>query len=224
MRYAFFGYANEAVVREWSPEELDKVIARPAEFGARMWARLLALLAVQLRSLDLVEESLAEAFAAAVPAGAVAPPREPAAWPLTAARRHAIDRMRREAVARRMQPRLVVDEPVTTDEEIPDERPRLIFTCCHPALDLAARVALTLRCVGGLSTTEIARACLVPEPTMAARITRANKRSPRRPSRIVFPTGVSGPTGSTASSRCCTWFSTRVTARCGRSCAPKRSG
>ena len=88
--------------------------------------------------------------------------------------------MRRDAVAARKLPLLVVDEEVgpvdEQDDAIPDERLRLVFTCCHPALALPARVALTLRCVGGLTTAEIARAFLVPEPTMAARITRAKKK------------------------------------------------
>ncbi|WP_084965313.1 RNA polymerase sigma factor [Thermoactinospora rubra] len=146
------------------------------------WARLLALLTAELRDLDLAEESLQDAFAAAVRAWPPVPANPPA-WLLTAARRRAVDRLRREAVARRRLPLLIIgeeagDEPDGEEPggELPDERLRLIFTCCHPALAMEARVALTLRCVGGLTTRQIARMFLVSEPTMAARITRAKKK------------------------------------------------
>jgi RNA polymerase sigma-70 factor, ECF subfamily len=143
------------------------------------WARLLALLAGQLRSLELAEESLAEAYASALavwPSRGV--PDQPAAWLLTTARNRATDALRREAVLARKLPLLVVPDAVPPREpvHIPDERLRLLFTCCHPALAAESRVALTLRCVGGLSTAEVARAFLVSEPTMAARITRAKKK------------------------------------------------
>jgi RNA polymerase sigma-70 factor (ECF subfamily) len=150
------------------------------------WGRLLALLTRQLRSLDLAEECLADAFAAALTVWAGrGVPAHPDAWLLTAARNRAVDVMRREATLARKLPLLVMDEPAT-DEAAPedgsevstvsDERLRLLFTCCHPALAADARVALTLRCVGGLTTPEVARAFLVSEPTMAARITRAKKK------------------------------------------------
>ncbi len=156
------------------------------------WARLLALLTGQLRSLEVAEESLADAFERAVRHWATdGVPDRPEAWLLTTARNRGVDRLRREKTLARKLPLLVVDaEPAgatgTTDiadlvddaaeGEIPDERLRLLFTCCHPALAMPARVALTLRMVGGLTTAEIARAFLVSEPTMAARITRAKKK------------------------------------------------
>ncbi|GIH80556.1 RNA polymerase sigma factor [Planobispora longispora] len=139
------------------------------------WARLLALLTAELRDLDLAEEALQDAFAAAVAAWSPEPPGNPPAWLLTAARRRALDRLRHGALAARKLPLLIVDDP-DPPSVIPDERLRLIFTCCHPALSMDARVALTLRCVGGLTTREIARMFLVSEATMAARITRAKKK------------------------------------------------
>ncbi|WP_068923525.1 RNA polymerase sigma factor [Planobispora rosea] len=138
------------------------------------WARLLALLTAEVRDLDLAEEALQDAFAAAVSAWPPVPGNPPA-WLLTTARRRALDRLRRGALAARKLPLLIVDDP-EPPSVIPDERLRLIFTCCHPALSMDARVALTLRCVGGLTTREIARMFLVPEATMAARITRAKKK------------------------------------------------
>jgi RNA polymerase sigma-70 factor (ECF subfamily) len=153
------------------------------------WGRLLALLTAQLRSLDLAEECLADAFATALSTwGGRGVPGRPDAWLLTTARNRAIDVLRREATLVRKLPLLLIDEATGppaadgtedgTDEvsTIPDQRLRLLFTCCHPALAPEARVALTLRCVGGLATPEVARAFLVSEPTMAARITRAKKK------------------------------------------------
>jgi len=148
------------------------------------WGRLLALLTAQLRSLDLAEECLADAFATALSAWDTRGlPDRPDAWLLTTARNRAIDVLRRQATLARKLPMLVVDEgdaepDYGTDDvsTIPDQRLRLLFTCCHPALAPDARVALTLRCVGGLTTPEVARAFLVSEPTMAARITRAKKK------------------------------------------------
>ena len=121
-----------------------------------------------------------EAFAAAVERwpreGA---PANPGAWLLTTARNRAIDRIRREQTLRRKTELLAALEPVQTekeDETIPDERLSLIFACCHPALATEAQVALTLRTLGGLTTDEIARAFLVPEPTMAQRLVRAKRK------------------------------------------------
>ncbi|MEU7003366.1 sigma-70 family RNA polymerase sigma factor [Nonomuraea sp. NPDC046570] len=139
----------------------------------RHWARLLALLTSELRDLDLAEESLQDAFTAAVSAWPPVPDNPPA-WLLTTARRRAFDRLRRTAVAARKAPLLIVEEP--DRHEVPDDLLRLIFTCCHPALAPEARVALTLRCVAGLTTRQIARLFLVGEATMAARITRAKKK------------------------------------------------
>jgi len=167
-------------------------VAQAVEQALRnSWGRLLALLARLLGSLDLAEDSLQDAFEAAVTAWQrTGVPDRPEAWLLTAARRRATDRLRRDATLVRKLPLLVVPEsepgPGDLDEDraeegpevttIPDERLRLLFTCCHPALSMEARTALTLRCLGGLTTAEIARAFLVPDATMAARITRAKKK------------------------------------------------
>ncbi|MBO1752898.1 RNA polymerase subunit sigma-24 [Actinotalea sp. BY-33] len=156
------------------------------------WGRTVALLLGQFARPDLVEDAVAEAFASAAqrwPQDGV--PDSPGAWLLTAARRRVVDRLRAEAVHRRKEPLMVVDartraaasasatDPSTgpaEDEHLLDERLRLIFTCCHPALSAEARVALTLRFVIGLDVPEIARLMLVRPTTMAARITRAKKR------------------------------------------------
>ncbi|GAA1000472.1 RNA polymerase sigma factor [Acrocarpospora macrocephala] len=141
------------------------------------WARLLALLTAELRDLDLAEESLQDAFAVAVDRwDRDGEPRNPAAWLLVTARRKAVDRLRRGAVAARRLPLLVVDDGPSSGSDIPDDRLRMAFTCCHPALAMPGRVALTLRYVGGLTTRQIARLFLVTETTMAARITRAKKK------------------------------------------------
>ncbi|MGH3730510.1 MAG: RNA polymerase sigma factor [Micromonosporaceae bacterium] len=146
------------------------------------WGRLLALLTGQLGSLDVAEECLADAFSSALRAWTDGIPERPDAWLFTTARRRGIDLLRRAATLNRKLPLLVTEAAAATcdgsDEvsTIPDERLRLLFICCHPALAIQARVALTLRCVGGLTTPEVARAFLVAEPTMAARITRAKKK------------------------------------------------
>jgi RNA polymerase sigma-70 factor (ECF subfamily) len=193
------------------------------------WGFVLAATARMTRDLDLAEECVQDAFAQALTAWArTGPPERPGAWLTTVARRRAIDVMRREVLFRAKLPLLVDDSfdehPAVAgtgvdagdDAVYPDDRLRLIFTCCHPALSREAQVALTLRLLCGLSTAEVARAFLVSEPTMAARITRAKKkisaaRIPYRvpalaelPQRVdavldvvhlVFTTGHTAPTG-----------------------------
>lgn len=144
------------------------------------WARVVASLTRRFSDLDIAEESAAEAFAIAVerwPADGVPP--NPGAWLTTTANRKAIDRIRREQKRdNKHQEALVLysDDSPTQHSPIDDDRLRLIFTCCHPALSTEARVALTLRMVGGLTVPEIARAFLVPEATMGQRITRAKAK------------------------------------------------
>jgi RNA polymerase sigma-70 factor, ECF subfamily len=144
------------------------------------WGRVLATLIGFLGDFQLAEEAAQEAFAAAAerwPRDGT--PSNPRAWLVTTARNRAIDRLRRDRTLAEKARQLEVPEAVedTVDETaIPDERLELIFTCCHPALALDAQVALTLRTLGGLGTDEIARAFLVPEPTMAKRLVRAKKK------------------------------------------------
>ncbi|OYW11044.1 MAG: RNA polymerase subunit sigma-24, partial [Acidobacteriia bacterium 12-62-4] len=139
------------------------------------WGRLVALLVRQTSDLDIAEEAVQEAFAAALaqwPGDGV--PEYPRAWILQTARHKALDRLRR---AQRMAPLLETPGPEREDpDQIPDERLRLIFTCCHPAIAPEAQIALTLRAVCGLTTPEIARAFLVSESTMAQRLVRAQKK------------------------------------------------
>jgi RNA polymerase sigma-70 factor, ECF subfamily len=145
------------------------------------WGRIVASLIRQVGDFDVAEDAAQEAFAAAVdqwPAAGV--PEAPRAWIIKTARHKAIDRIRRRVnlgekldVYAATESTRVVDEPDYDPDEIPDDRLRLIFTCCHPALSLEAQVALTLRTLGGLETEEIARAFLVPVATMAQRLVRA---------------------------------------------------
>ncbi|WP_028051013.1 RNA polymerase sigma factor [Cellulomonas sp. URHD0024] len=141
------------------------------------WARVVASLARRFGDLDIAEEAAAEAFATAVerwPADGVPP--NPGGWLTTTANRKAIDRIRRENKRddkHREALVLSVVDPPPPVSAIDDDRLRLIFTCCHPALAMEARVALTLRMVGGLTVPEIARGFLVQETTMGQRITRA---------------------------------------------------
>jgi RNA polymerase sigma-70 factor (ECF subfamily) len=130
------------------------------------------------RDLDFAEECVQDAFAQALTTWEVqGVPAKPGAWLTTVAHRRALDLLRREATLRRALPLLVVDdESPNLDHGYPDDRLRLICTCCHPTLALESQVALTLRLVCGLTTAEVARAFLVSEPTMAARITRAKKK------------------------------------------------
>ena len=144
------------------------------------WARVVASLTRRFGDLDIAEEAAAEAFATAVarwPADGVPP--SPGAWLTTTANRKAIDRIRRENKRDDKQKEaqmLSGDDPPEPPGAIEDERLRLIFTCCHPALAMEARVALTLRMVGGLTMPEIARAFLVQETTVGQRITRAKAK------------------------------------------------
>ncbi|MFC5006565.1 RNA polymerase sigma factor [Dactylosporangium cerinum] len=172
------------------------------------------------RDLDLAEECVQDAYVAAMDAWLrQGVPANPGAWLTVAAQRRALNAHKRAATLRSKLPLLVVpdaDEPEPPDE-IPDDRLRLVFTCCHPALAREAQLAITLRLVCGLTTAEIARAFLVSEPTMAARVTRAKKKIaaaaiPYRvppledlPDRLdavltvvhlVFTTGHAAPTGS----------------------------
>jgi len=141
------------------------------------WARVVATLTRRFGDLDIAEEAAAEAFATATarwPADGVPP--NPGAWLTTTANRKAIDRIRRESKRDDKQREAQVsydNDPPEPLNAIDDDRLRLIFTCCHPALAMETRVALTLRMVGGLTMSEIARAFLVPEATMGQRITRA---------------------------------------------------
>jgi RNA polymerase sigma-70 factor, ECF subfamily len=144
------------------------------------WGRVLAGLIGFLGDFDLAEEAAQEAFAAAAERWPrEGTPASPRAWLVTTARNRAIDRIRRDrTLAAKLR---LLDVPDTTEEivdetAIPDERLELVFTCCHPALSLDAQVALTLRTLGGLRTEEIARAFLVPEPTMAKRLVRAKRK------------------------------------------------
>src|SRR5215469_10093753 len=154
-----------------------------------------ATLIAAVRDFELAEDALQDALVLALqqwPAEGI--PRNPSAWLTTVARRKAIDRLRRNAVLARKQEALRTiaklesmqaemevwpppgDGSAPVPQTIPDERLKLLFTCCHPALPLEARVALTLRTLGGLTTEEIASAFLVPAPTMAQRLVRAQRK------------------------------------------------
>ena len=142
--------------------------------------RILAALISQLGDFTLAEEALQDALVNALERWEIdGVPRSPGAWLMTVARRRAIDRLRRAATLERKA--VILDSLATQDEpqmddSIPDDRLKLMFTCCHPALALEAQVALTLHTLGGLSTQEVARAFLVPVPTMAQRLARARRK------------------------------------------------
>src|SRR6266446_4266025 len=146
------------------------------------WGRIVATLIRLVRDFDIAEEAAQEAFAAAVDQWrATGVPEFPRAWVIQTARHKAIDRLRRrtrfeENLESDVVSELSVEEPDYDPSKIPDDQLRLIFTCCHPALALEAQVALTLRTLGGLETEEIARAFLVPAPTMAQRLVRAKRK------------------------------------------------
>ena len=167
-----------------TPAEIEDVFR--AEHG-----RAVASLVRVFGDIDIAEDAVQDAFAAAVqrwPDRGLPP--SPAGWIITTARNKAIDRLRREAsrADRHAEAALVHarDAPADAEGAVRDDRLRLIFTCCHPALAAPAQVALTLRLLGGLTTAEIARAFLVPEPTMAQRLVRAKGkiRAARIPYRV----------------------------------------
>ena len=195
-----------------------------AEAHRREWAFVLAATVRVAGDVDLAEECVQDAYVAALDAWARdGVPRRPGAWLTTAARRRALDAHRRDRTLRAKLPLLVEsaeqlppEAALPDDEVIPDDRLRLVFTCCHPALAREAQVALTLRLVCGLTTADIAAAFLVQEPTLAARLTRAKKKiaAARIPYRVpeaaelpdrldavltvvhlVFTTGHTAPTG-----------------------------
>ncbi|MFJ6084736.1 RNA polymerase sigma factor [Streptomyces sp. NPDC092369] len=167
------------------PQPVDVAAVFRAEYG-----RAVAVLVRFLGDIDLAEEAVQEAFTTAVqrwPETGVPP--SPAGWIITTARNRAVDRLRRESSreARHAEAALLNAADAPAEEgPVRDDRLRLIFTCCHPALAPRAQVALTLRLLGGLTTPQIARAFLVPEPTMAQRLVRAKAkiRDARIPYRV----------------------------------------
>lgn len=158
-----------------SPE----VVTAVAQAHRRNWAQVFATTAQLTRDLDLAEECVQDAYEQALrtwPQTGV--PERPGAWLTVAARNRARDALRRQSAFRRVMPLLITEEAVPGPDEslLRDDRLRLVFTCCHPALSREAQIALTLRLVCGLSTAEVARLFLVQESTIAARITRAKKK------------------------------------------------
>jgi RNA polymerase sigma factor (sigma-70 family) len=164
------------------------VAAALAEAHRQEWGYVLAATARITRDLDAAEECVQDAYAQALTAWAASGvPARPGAWLTTVARRRAMDLIRRNDTLRAKLPLLAgpgleggleggPEALIEAAEDVPDDRLRLIFTCCHPALAPDAQVALTLRLLCGLSTADVARAFLVSEATMAARITRAKKK------------------------------------------------
>jgi RNA polymerase sigma factor (sigma-70 family) len=206
-----------------------EVSAAVAQAHRREWAFVLAATVRVARDIDLAEECVQEAYAQALTSWTwQGIPTKPGAWLTTTARRRALDALRRQVTLERKLPLLVEHEgrdgvepdrtPSESEAPFPDDRLRLIFTCCHPALNLEAQVALTLRLLCGLTTTEVAHAFLVSEPAMSARLTRAKKKiaAARIPYRVpsaeelpartgaaltvihlLFTTGHTAPSGAT---------------------------
>jgi len=192
---------NPAPDPDAGPPDPD-VRAAVADAHRREWAFVLAATARVARDIDVAEECVQDAYVAALDAWSrQGVPRNPGAWLTTTARRRALDARRRDRTLRAKLPLLIEPGPAAGSgagpaeadpahggrgapwpasggeaDAIADDRLRLVFTCCHPALAREAQVALTLRLVCGLTTSEIAQAFLVPEPTMAARVTRAKKK------------------------------------------------
>jgi RNA polymerase sigma factor (sigma-70 family) len=173
-------------VRHDTPDEVEQAIA---DTHRREWANVLAAAAGTARDLDVAEECAQEAFATAFEAWSRdGIPENPGAWLSTVAKRRAVDVIRREVTLRTKLPLLVETDVTQNDDDrgdlihpdskdtLKDERLRLIFLCCHPALAPEAQMALTLRLVCGMSTDDIARLFLVPETTMGARLTRAKQK------------------------------------------------
>jgi RNA polymerase sigma-70 factor (ECF subfamily) len=203
------------------PPDPSDVRSAVADAHRREWARVLAATVRVARDLDLAEECVQDAYVSAMDAWLrQGVPDNPGAWLTTAAQRRALNAHRRAATLRSKLPLLIVPDlsEMSEIEEIADDRLRLVFTCCHPALAREAQLALTLRLVCGLTTAEIAHAFLVGEPTMAARVTRAKKKiaaagipyrvpaAEELPERLdavltvvhlVFTTGHAAPTGDT---------------------------
>ena len=176
-----------------------EVSAAVADAHRREWAFVLAATVRAARDIDLAEECVQEAYAQALTAWTwQGIPARPGAWLTTTARRRALDARRRQSTLERKLPLLIEPEPEVRNSVESDDRLRLIFTCCHPALNPDAQVALTLRLVCGLTTTEVARAFLVSEPTMSARLTRAKKKiaTARIPYRVPSASELPARTGA----------------------------
>ena len=169
--------ANTVLVAQNAQTVIDRIVREE-------WGRVISALVSVCRDLDIAEDALQDAVLTALKVWPVqGVPQSPRGWLLKTAQRRAIDRFRRDANFNlkrdEYEALLCLDAGSATDEAdqpIPDERLKLIFTCCHPALSMDARVALTLRTVGGISTPEIARAFLVSEQTLAQRLVRAKRK------------------------------------------------
>jgi RNA polymerase sigma factor (sigma-70 family) len=180
------------------PEPGAATQAVVADVFRREYGRIVACVLRLVGDIDAAEEIAQEAFERALRHWPLAAPDRPGGWLVTAARRLALDRLRRvrrtgaRAGALAYETALAATDgtaDVTDPEAIPDDRLRLIFTCCHPGLPPESRVALTLRLVGGLTTPEIARAFLVPEPTIAQRLVRAKRTIRERQLPYEMPEG-----------------------------------